>query len=233
MTEKSFPEGLEYWSLSRAAEEACESTSSELLSAKESAVSAQLGSITSMLYRVACCHWGCHEKEHVFEYLAGRTCTSVHSAYRLIGFGYYDEALGLSRNISEIGNLVHLFFTENSHIRGWLDLPERERRKTYSPVGVRRALEDLGAIVPTDQDKYSWLCEIGTHVTPKTLPQAHNSDKRPILGAVFQPEGLDTALESLAWSTCTVSCPLAKLAILDRGHAELLLEETIALAESL
>lgn len=196
-------------------------------------IAAGLGTVVSLLYRMASCHWGCHGREHVFEYLAGRTCTSAKSAYRLIGFGYYDEALALSRNIAEIGNLVHLFFTENSHVRRWLDSTDQERRRNYTPAKVRSALTSLGSVVPTDQDRYAWLCEIGTHVTPRTLPQAHNSEKRPILGAVFQTEGLGVSLEALAWAVCTASAPLAKLSLLEHQHAERLFEASISLAELL
>jgi hypothetical protein len=179
------------------------------------------------------CYWGCHGKEHVFEYLAGRTCISAQSAYRLIGFGYYDEALALSRNIAEIGNLVHLFFSDTSHIRLWLDLPPENRRKEYSPVMVRTKLQNAGVVVPVDRDLYAWLCEIGTHVTPQTLPQAHNQAKRPILGGVFQEDGGVTSLETLAWAVCTVAAPLAKLAQLEREFAERLFNESVELVELL
>ena len=229
----SFPEGNEYWAFSHTAEDGCQLSSLGAVDLDNDGVSTRLGTVTSLMYRVACCYWGCHGREHTLEYLAGRTCTSAHSAYRLMGFGYYDEALALSRNIAEIGNLVHLFFTENSHIRKWLDLPETDRRCQYSAVNVRRKLESLGSVVPTDRDQYSWLCQVGTHVSPQTVPQAHNSEMRPILGAVFQKDGWAISIESLAWSVCTVSGPIAKLALLDPEHAERLFEETISLAEIL
>lgn len=223
-----FPESISYWHLIRSTEQACEvaTRAQELVSGE---VASRLGTVMSLLYRMACCHWGCHEKEHVFEYLAGRTCSSAHSAFRLIGFGYYDESLSLTRNIAEIGNLANLFFTDHSHIRLWLDLPDKERRRAYGPASVRTKLTSLGAVVPTEQDSYSWLCEVGTHVTPRTRPQSHNAEMRPTLGAVLQSEGLKMSLEALAWSVCTVSAPLAKLAILERANAERLFEESIAL----
>lgn len=227
-----FPEGAEYWGLTRRLEDDCERET--LTSAiADSELAERLGTVTSLLYRMASCYWGCHGKEHVFEYLSGRTCTSAHSAFRLFSFGYYDEALALTRNIAEIGNLTQLFFADNSHIRGWLDATDKERKTKYSPVQVRRSLEALGSVIPTDQDRYSWLCEIGTHITPKTLPQAHNLEKQPILGSLFQCDGFKTALNGLAWSVCTVSGPMAKIAILERQSAERLFEETMALAHLL
>jgi hypothetical protein len=122
-----FPEGEAFWALAALAEGNCENVTRAQAGVPASQVARGLGTVLSLLYRMACCHWGCHGREHVFEYLAGRTCTSAQSSFRLIGFGYYDEALALSRNISEIGNLVHLFFTE----------PPRFLRR---PVGVSQAI---------------------------------------------------------------------------------------------
>jgi hypothetical protein len=231
---RTFPEGSAFWELSCYAEGQCEAISlAQAFHDGQFGVAARLGTVLSLLYRMACCHWGCHGKEHVFEFLAGRTCTSALATFRLMGFGYYDEALALSRNIAEIGNLVHLFFEDSTHVRLWLDLPDKERRQRYSPLGVRSALEKLGSVVPTDQDQYSWLCAVGTHVTPRTIPQGHNQERRPILGAAFQLDGWNTSLAALTWSVCTVSGPIAKLSILDRAHSERLLEETIALVQVL
>lgn len=116
--QKTFPEGTAFLELSRDIEDCCAFISiAQTLKQDQNDVAARLGTVLSILYRVASCHWGCHGKEHVFEYLAGRTCTSALSAFRLMSFGYYDEALALSRNIAEIGNLAYLFFADGAHIR--------------------------------------------------------------------------------------------------------------------
>ncbi len=225
-------EEVQYWSELNSIEGVCEkNTWDDILS--NSDVVNRLGSIMSGMYGLACCRWGCHGKEHVYEYLSGRTVTSTNAAMRLIGFGYYDEALSISRNLAEIGNLVQLFSIESQHARQWLDATDKERLNQYSAGSVRKKLEQLGSVIPTDQASYSWLCEVGTHVTPQTKPQAHNSLGRPILGNVCQPDGVEVALNSLAWSVCTVSGPIAKLAIIPRIPANSLIEDTIALANIL
>ncbi len=93
-----------------------------------------------------------------------------------------------------------------------------------------KQLEENGSL---SEVTYTWLCEVGTHVTPKTRPQAHNSTGRPLLGAVLQPKGIEIALQSLAWSVCTVSGPTAKLAIIPEANSNALLEETIEHAKIL
>src|SRR5262245_7319979 len=62
-----------------------------------------LGTLLSLLDRMASCFWGCHGKEHVFEDLVGRAVSASLAALRLIEFGHYDEALALIRGIAEIG----------------------------------------------------------------------------------------------------------------------------------
>jgi hypothetical protein len=192
-----------------------------------------LGRVLSLLYRLSCCYWGCHHKEHALEYLAGRATTSAQAAIRLMDFGYYDEALSLTRNIAEIGNLLFLFFSDNAHFRTWLDAHDSERQRHYSPVKVWIVLEKLVTVIPTDQAQYAWLCQVGTHVTPRIIPGAHNPENRPILGGVHQPEGFTKVLHALTWAVCAVSGPVAKLAIVDRTHSERIIKETIALIQKL
>jgi hypothetical protein len=65
-----------------------------------------LGTLLLVLDRFASCFWGCHGKEHVIEYLVGRSVSCARAALRLIEVGHYDEALALTRSIAEIGNLL-------------------------------------------------------------------------------------------------------------------------------
>jgi hypothetical protein len=137
------------------------------------------------------------------------------------------------RNVAEIGNLMNLFFVEPSNIRLWLDLPEQERRKRFSPIAVRKALEDVWGGAPISAEKYAWLCSIGTHAAPNVRPGAHNPEGRPVLGCVFQQQGAAVVTTTLAWSVCTVAGPTAKLSALEKWPAERMVEEAIKLAKML
>jgi len=230
-----FPEGREYLAFLREIENSCEDTTYAALGSEEKSLKGiveQLGTVLSLLYRLASCFWGCHGKGHVVEYLVGRTVTSAHSSLRLINFGYYDESLALTRNISEIGNLLMLFLVEQSHFSSWLDLSDKERQNKYSPSAVRKALKKAGTIVPTLQSEYSWLCEIRTHVTPRTSPQNHNEAGQPILGGLYQGNGYKTAINKLGWVVCSVAGPGAKIACIEQVYSDKIIKECIKLAES-
>ena len=60
---------------------------------------------------------------------------------------------------------------------------------------------------PPDPAHRHQLLRIAPHVTPKTLPQAHNTINLPTLGALYQTDGAETALNALAWSDTIVMTP--------------------------
>ena len=187
----------------------------------------------SLMYQQACCAWGCHGREHVFEYASGRTVNHAMAAYRLALRGLYDESLSLARNISEIANLVALFWQEPDSIREWLDCPEDKRRDRFRPLKVRKRLENNGKLLAVDKDRYGKLCELAVHFSPSTRPGAHNKLDLPILGGVVQESGLRSAIAELAEMVATVAGPIGRLAIIPEERGKELVEASISLLNSI
>jgi hypothetical protein len=183
------------------------------------------------LYKFACCHWGCHGKEHVYEYLAGRTVSNLISAYGLTERGYYDEALSLVRSVGEIANLLNLFWVDQKNIRVWLDSNRTERRAKFDPYHVRIELKNLNHLIPFDEAHYKRLCELAVHPTPATRPNAYHDKDKPILGAYFQPEGFCAAFWEMSWALAVVAGPVSKLALFPKSQAEKMVELTVQLFE--
>jgi hypothetical protein len=104
-----------------------------------------LGTVLSLLYRLACCAWGCRGGDHQMEWLTGRVVNHAVSAHRLIRGGYYDEALVLIRGIGEIANLVWLFDADSTALDRWKAADRRERLNKFGPGKVRTLLKDGGA----------------------------------------------------------------------------------------
>ncbi|MDQ1558849.1 MAG: hypothetical protein QOD32_1909 [Pyrinomonadaceae bacterium] len=193
----------------------------------------KLGTALSLLDRLASCYWGCHGLEHIIERLVGRSVSSALAALRLIHFGHYDEALSLTRNIAETGNLMYLFFEKPEMIRKWIDSNEKDRWRNFRPAKVRETLEDLGTGVPTDSEKYGLLCEIGVHVSPSTAPQSFNTSEIPTLGGYYQERGQVICINELAWAVATVGAPAAGVAVLARDKAEEVVNAVISLADTI
>src|ERR1700716_2966510 len=93
---EKFPSGRAFLVLvQQAADEASKFTDEQVSKAGGKSVPAsldKLGDLVSLLYRLACCYWGCKGGDHQIEWLLGRVVNQVQSAHRLIRCGFYDEA---------------------------------------------------------------------------------------------------------------------------------------------
>jgi hypothetical protein len=215
------PEGLDFLNLVSEQENVCETETRRRIPklGKQPPICLQeLGTVLSLLDRAASCYWGCRGGDHQIEYLAGRVCASSRAALRLLLFGFYDESLSLTRNIGEIANLFLLFNQDASAQPQWRASSRRLRKSDFGPPAVRRRLEDIGReksvnlhVLFVDEDKYRALCELATHPTPQTKPQAHNASGMPLTGGEFQEVGLIVGLNELSGAVARAVLPLPKL----------------------
>ena len=195
------PEETEFLQIVWEQEDECEKETDERLPTmgkRAPACIAQIGTVLSLLDRMASCWWACRGGDHVVEYLCGRTASTGRAALRLMRFGFYDESLLLSRSIGEIANLLCLFNEEPSSFEKWKQSSRGERMKEFSPVKVRLGLEAVPGTPPISQERYTLLSERAAHVHPETKPQSHNILGIPVPGAIFQDEGLLVCLNELA-----------------------------------
>jgi hypothetical protein len=114
--------------------------------------------------------------------------------------GYYDESLALTRTVGEVANLLLLFLNSRQSFDEWRSSSSRERRSNFAPFRVRQRLERIGHPSPIEAERYSALSERGVHVSPDTIPQAHNPAGRAVLGHIFQLPGAIVCLTELAIS---------------------------------
>ena len=172
----------------------------------------KLGSVLSVLYRLSCCSWGCKGGDHQIEWMSGRIVNQSASAHRLIRSGYYDEALMLIRGIGEMANLLWLFAGDPSAVKTWRVATAKERQSQFSPFAVRLRLETISKIgPPIDKERYSKLCEVGTHPMPDFAPGHFTGTGRPILGCVLQPAGVYVSMTELGYAVSMCAVPLSKL----------------------
>jgi hypothetical protein len=235
LNEASVPEGLSYLKLAWKQEDFCEEATDQQIpqmGIKAPQCLENIGTVLSLLERLATCFWGCGGGDHVTEYLSGRTCSLARSGLRLIKFGFYDESLLMSRSIGEIANLLFLFVNDYSSFDDWKIVSEQQRKKNYSPIQVRLKLEALKLPIPIDQQRYSRLSEMTAHVTPQTKPQNHNLIAKPTLGGYLQQTGVLLALNELAGSLGVAAACAGKLSKLNEAYKERIREESVKLLRS-
>jgi hypothetical protein len=157
-----------------------------------------LGMTLALMDCAASCYWGCAGGDHRLEFLVGRATNSACAALSLAIRGYYDQALSIARTLGEIANLLALFAGDRATIDQWKSADEPTRKRTFSAVRVRLAIERLGAPLPIDQERYGRLSTFSIHQDPDSMPQAHNSHAQPITFSVFQPAGFLLGLNEIA-----------------------------------
>ena len=156
-----------------------------------------LGTALAYLDCIASCWWGCRQGDHIEERLLGRAASNARAALLALRSGYYDEALGLVRQIGETDNLLCLFMQSVEFREKWKGASEDEVRNQFGPAQVRLMLEKFPLPLPMDQDAYALLSRQSIHVTPNTSPQSHNPFNLPTLGGHFQEGGALLALNLL------------------------------------
>lgn len=232
---RPLPEDIEFLKLVWGQEDRCEAETDQRIPSmgvKAPQCLDNLGAVLSLLDRATSCFWGCHGGEHTVEYLTGRVYSSARSSLRLLRFGFYDESLSLTRSIGEIANLLFLFFNDNAAFSRWKASNKKERLANFSPFKVRLALEGLGIPLPMDEERYSQLCEIATHVTPETRPQAHNLVNQPVLGGYFQEAGVLVSLNELASAVALATFAASKLMTLEEERRKYIGQAALKLLRS-
>jgi hypothetical protein len=233
------PEGLEFLDLVWKMEDAFEQLTDEQLpkmGVKAPQCLKHLGTVLSLLERVASCYWECpggdHEN-HTIHYLAGRANSLARASLRLLRFGFYDESLSLTRSIGEIANLLLLFHLDPSQFEEWKSCNHKDRINKFGAGHVRKRITERGSRPPMDKDRYDRLCEVVTHPTAQTRPQAYNRHKKAMLGAWFQEAGLLIALNELSAMVAIVTLFAAILVNLKTEQLKYVKYAALALAKAL
>ena len=171
-----------------------------------------LGTTLSLMYRAACCAWGCNGGDHQLEWVAGRVINQSTASFSLIRAASYDESLMLVRGIGEIANLLWLFQSDQPQLQAWQEASRKERLSNFGPAAVRKKLESLqGMGPPIDNQRYQKLCEVGTHAVPGLAPSHYSATGRPLLTGIFQPVGVYVATTELALPLPCVPCLFQRL----------------------
>ena len=192
-------EGLDFLKLVWQQEDNCEiETDKQIpkLGKKAPACLEEIGTVLSLLDRMASCWWVCQGGNHKIERLCGKVASNARGALRLLRFGFYDESLVLCRAMGETCNLLNLFVLDKGALKDWRQSSKSDYSK-FLPVKVRKRIEELQKSVLIDSQRYQRLSNT-VHAHPETSPQSYNILRIPTLGAVPQNEGLLICLNELA-----------------------------------
>lgn len=188
---------------------------------------ARIGSCLKALYEVSTCALGCRGGDHTIEYLAGRAFNLGYAAYDLCRAGLYDEAFNQIRSLGELANILALHLYDRESFNQWMEASDAERLKKFKPVQIRILIEEAGGVILVDKEAYAELCELATHISPRTVPNRHSEDLRPRVGGGYRSSGQKAVLDKLDGLLFCASTAFAKFS----GHDDLF-EALATLSES-
>jgi hypothetical protein len=146
--------------------------------------------------------------------------------------GYYDQAMSLARGLGEIANLLVLFTVDNAAMDRWKHTTEVGRRREFSAVKVRVALERLDTQIPVEEERYRLLSSYSIHADPDNAPQAHDERARAKSAPVYQEAGFLLALNEISWPIASITLFVPNLIDLAKEHAKTFQEVAGVLMES-
>jgi len=217
-TDRRIPEGRDFLRLMWAQEDECQATTDreiENLGKKAPECLEYIGSVLSLLDRMASCWWRCNGGNHRIERLCGKASANARSSLRLMRFGFYDESLVHCRIVGEIANLLNLFAVDNDAYRTWSASSEHESKHAFAPVRVRERLEKIQGSPLIDKTRYGLLSGYAVHPQPHTNPNSFNRLGIPTIGGYMQQEGVLICINELLLPLCVAAAFAARSLELD------------------
>ena len=229
-----FPMGDDFFEIVVAGEMGCETQTTRSLNDfgdKATICRQLLGNVLSLIYREACCFYGCDNGDHLPQRIAARITSHALSSIRLMNMGYYDESLTITRSIGEMANLLFLFAFKPAYFEKWKIADDSARWKDFRPKKVRDALKAAMLPIPIDEQRYKLLSSIVVHLAPDVTPQAHQPQTHPTVGSVFRAENFVVGLNELAAATGVAAAGL--LPMLPGNRKEQVKTATVDLLRSI
>ncbi len=104
--------------------------------------------------------------ELTVQYLGARLFNSIIMAINLLLSGYYQGSVALQRDIVETGFLLDYFLFNKSEIEEWKNSSKKKRLDKFSPVKIRKALDDRDGFKGEKRKEiYNLMAEAATHPT--------------------------------------------------------------------
>ena len=132
-----------------------------------------------------------------------RLMNDITSALKLLMAGYYQNSTLIQRDVVETVFLLEDFDKDRSLIALWRDSDEKDRKKKFGPVEVRKRLDAFyGHTQNKRAEAYKLFCELAAHPHPKgfAMLRAAGSDLHNA-GPFFDETALKATLSELARST--------------------------------
>lgn len=149
----------------------------------------------------------------VVQMLALRTFNSFASSAALLLRGYYQTSALIMRDVLETAFLLNLFHSDRAAITRWRTCTPKERRKTFGPVEVRKALDKRDGFTEKKRAaRYEMFSELAAHPTMASVAMLRPNGLDARNGPFVDSSALDACLVELAMLAIEIGGPVAALA---------------------
>ena len=130
---------------------------------------------------------------------------------KLARSGFFQPAFTMVRDLLEVEFLTDLFRRDREHLKRWINLDSKTRKKEFQPVKVRIILDDLDGFKKQRRaNEYELLSKYASHIDPDGF-QIISPGNQTQIGPFPSRELLTAFLQELAKHLTMVSIHLAIL----------------------
>jgi hypothetical protein len=143
--------------------------------------------------------------------VCARSFNTAGAAMKLARSGFFQPAFAMVRDVLEIEFLTDLFRRDREHLRRWITLDSKTRKRKFKPIEVRIILDNLDGFKKQRRaQEYELLSNYATHINPDGFQIISPSNQTQI-GPLPSRELLTAFLQELAKHLTMVSIHLAIL----------------------
>jgi hypothetical protein len=143
--------------------------------------------------------------------VCARSFNTAGAAMKLARSGFFQPAFAMVRDLVEVEFLTDLFRRDRGHLKRWINLDSKTRKREFQPVKIRIILDDLdGFTTQRRANEYELLSKYASHIDPDGF-QIISPGNQTQIGPFPSRELPAAFLQELAKHLTMVSIHLATL----------------------
>lgn len=153
------------------------------------------------------CKYGNDDEDtKVIRILGMRTFNAFGASLKLALSGYMQNSALILRDILETVFLLSLFKSNRGLIKQWRLADEKEKYRKFSPIMVRKLLDDRdGFIGKKRAERYKLFSELAGHPTMKSdLMMRPQKDGDAVIGPFMEKTSLEAVISEMGQLACQV-----------------------------
>ncbi len=158
---------------------------------------AAINSSLELLFQLLCQETSDNQDHRTLALIGLRVLNATGAAMTLGRHGFFVHAFAVARDLMELAFLVDFFQRWPEEVIAWRTLTERDRRRKFSPLMVRKRLDAADGFSDQNRNKsYTRLSNYAAHASPQSVQLLQQNGNSP-LGPQPNEQALNAVLEEV------------------------------------